>query len=185
MNYTDKELIRAAQAAYLNIGKNVFDEVYENISGSNLNNTQIHFTLLDLYNNSDTFKKSVYEGICNITELDYEKAKNYSRAELLECVDDDKKIQQISEQLDIIDDIKTGEIGKWKVVSYVDNNQLGQQGMAGRLVDGKWYHTPFSLSGDGLAAMVFETSEGNAITAFRGSEDMTSVNNLKKFYLNL
>lgn len=47
MDYTDKELIRAAQVAYLNIGKNVFYEVYENISGSNLNNTQIHFTLLD------------------------------------------------------------------------------------------------------------------------------------------
>lgn len=169
MNYTDKELIRAAQIAYLEINKDVIDDVSESSSSHD-------YTLLELYNHSQLFRNGIYNEISKAA--DYTVTESDNRTDVLNRIESDAKRRSVAEKYDIIDDIKTGEIGKWKVVSYVDNNIIGQAGSAGRIVDGKWTHEEFSNSGDGLAAMVFETSSGRAITAFRGSEDSSDSNNL-------
>ena len=158
MNYTDKELIRAAQIAYLEINKDVIDDVSESSSSHD-------YTLLELYNHSQLFRNGIYNEISKAA--DYTVTESDNRTDVLNRIESDAKRRSVAEKYDIIDDIKTGEIGKWKVVSYVDNNIIGQAGSAGRIVDGKWTHEEFSNSGDGLAAMVFETSSGRAITTQR------------------
>lgn len=178
MSYTDKELIRASQIAYFTINSAVFEEVDSNIKNSS-------YTLFDLYNYSDTFKKSVYEGICNLIKRDdYKSLDGLPREEILSYAKDERERQIISEKLDIIDDIKNGKIGSWQVVSYVDNNTIGTAGTAGRLVDGKWVHDNFSSSGDGMSAVVFETGNGQALTAFRGSENWSQSKNLISDWLS-
>ncbi len=101
----------------------------------NLNETnktvKVNYTLYELYKYSETFKKSIYKGICSKSGLDYEVAKNLSREEILSRITDIKSRQIVSEKFDIIDDIVNGEIGSWKVVSYVDNNTIGTKGTAG------------------------------------------------------
>ncbi len=154
MDYTDKELIRASQIAYFTINNEAIEDVDTYIKHSS-------YTLYELYKYSETFKKSVYKGICNKSGLDYEVAKNLSREEILSRISDIKSRQIVSEKFDIIDDIVNGEIGSWKVVSYVDNNTIGSEGIAGKLVDGKWDHQKFNKSGDGTAAVVFETGDGH------------------------
>ncbi len=149
MNYTDKELIRAARLAYYQINREVMQEVLKNNQSSS-------FTLSELYQYSETFKRSAYEAICNLTDHDYSELKDLNSEQILSYAKDAKGRQQITERLDIINDIVNGEIGSWKVVSYVDNNTIGSEGYAGKLVDGKWTHQKFSNSGDGISAVVFE-----------------------------
>ena len=180
MNYTDKELIRASQVAYLSINLDAMNDMEEWVKREkNINPLfKTDFTLSKLYEHSAIFRRSAYNDISSITGLSIDEAMSRSRESILSSITDEKQKQQVLEKYAIIDDIKTGEIGKWKVVSYVDNNMIGQAGSVGRIVDGKWTHEEFSNSGDGLAAMVFETSSGRAITAFRGSEDSSDSNNL-------
>lgn len=162
MKYTDKKLIRASQIAYFIINDDVIREA-----------RFTSYTLSELLEHSDTFKRSVYEDIINLSKTDnYTATTDSTKDEVLKHVSDPKTEQLIAEKFAIIEDIKIGEIGSWKVVSYVDNNQIGKKGTAGKLVDGTWVQYDFSSSGDGLAAMVFETGNGQAITAFRGSEGM-------------
>ena len=69
----------------------------------------------------------------------------------------------IEEVYNIINELEKGEaggIGSWKQVSYVFNDDIGEKGVAGKLVDGQWIiDDKFSPSGDGLCAYVFETSD--------------------------
>ena len=139
MNYTDKELIRASQVAYFVINDQVMADIITWIDNEKENGNTIepNYTLFELFNHSETFRKSAYNDICNFTELEYNKVKDLTRNQILSYAEDEKGRQMISERLDIIKDIKNGEIGSWKVVSYVDNNTIGTAGMAGKLVDGK------------------------------------------------
>lgn len=165
MKYTDKELIRASQIAYFTINNDVIREAQTT-----------SYTLLELLEYSDTFKRSVYEDIIKLSKTDnYTATTDSTKDEVLKHVSDSKTEKLIEEKFAIIDAIKTGKIGSWKVVSYVDNNTIFKKGTAGKLVNGTWYHHDFSSSGDGLAAMVFETGDGQAITAFRGSEGIVEI----------
>jgi len=155
MNYTDKELIRASQVAYFIINNEVLNQTRNAIENNNELNSiaQADYTLSKLYEHSAIFRRSAYKDISSITGLSIDEAMSRSRESILSSITDEKQKQQVLEKYAIIDDIKTGEIGKWKVVSYVDNNMIGQAGSVGRIVDGKWTHEEFSNSGDGLAAM--------------------------------
>lgn len=170
MNYTDKKLIRASQIAYFKLNDQVMSDIdrwIEILNGIQKPN----YTLSELYEHSQTFRYSIYDSITKCIDIGGYVVNEYSKREdVLSFITDEKTKQRVLEKFDIIDDIVNGEIGKWKVVSYVDNNTIGKEGMAGKLVDGKWDHQKFSKSGDGLAAVVFETGDGQAITAFRGSE---------------
>ncbi len=171
MSYTDKEMIRSAQIAYLNISQSVIEEAEKNFRKSNQNvldsNAKLNYTLSELFEYSDSFKRSIYEAICKESGLDYEVAKNLSREEILSRITDIKSRQIVSEKFDIIDDIVNGEIGSWKVVSYVDNNTIASKGTAGKLVNGEWDHQKFSNSGDGISAVVFETGDGHNCNKIR------------------
>lgn len=175
MAYTDKELIRASQVAYLTINEEVITQVYrtldEESKNSNNQTLTINYSLSELIKYSKTFKNSAYKDVANYAGLEIDAAITGDRDWVLGLIDDPVKKQMAKEKYSVIDDITSGEIGSWKVVSYVDNNTIGTPGMAGQLVNGSWVHHNFSNSGDGLAAMVFETGAGRAITAFRGSEE--------------
>ena len=54
MNYTDKELIRASQIAYLNIGKDSLEDVYNAIGKTG---SKPNYTLLELFEYSKTFRE--------------------------------------------------------------------------------------------------------------------------------
>ncbi|MGN0678332.1 MAG: hypothetical protein ACI4JS_01590 [Oscillospiraceae bacterium] len=155
MNYTDKELIRASQISYMDISRSVIDEVENSISilkeDFSASAIESNYTLAEMYKYSKSFRNSLYESICSKSGLDYEVAKNLSQEEILSRITDVKSKQVVAEKYDIIDDIVNGEIGKRKVVSYVDNNAIGEKGMAGKLFDGEWDHQKFSKSGDGTA----------------------------------
>ena len=112
MNYTDKELIRAAQIAYLEINKDVIDDVSESSSSHD-------YTLFELYNHSQLFRNGIYNEISKAADFTVTESDN--RTDVLNRIESDAKRRSVAEKYDIIDDIKTGEIGSWKVVSYAFN----------------------------------------------------------------
>lgn len=161
MNYTDKDLIRTSQIAYLTINDVVLEQVRAAIEGLDIANpiAKANYTLSELFEYSEIFKRSVYKNIADMVGLEVDEVmdSDCKKDDILKRINDPVKKKMAEEKCEIIDEIKTGEIGSWKVVSYVDNKIIGKEGTAGKLVDGTWDHQNFSSSGDGLAAMVFET----------------------------
>lgn len=171
MNYTDKELLRAAQVAYYTINQELLREVTQ--SGIN------EYTLSNLFSSSEIFRNSIYSSLTASIGVDdfvvNEDTTLSQIFELKDIEDNDAKKAMVFDVYKIIDEIKNGELGSWKLVSYVFNDDIGVKGVAGKLVDGAWVtDDEFSSSGDGLCAYVFETSDDSAIVAFRGSEPITS-----------
>lgn len=167
MNYTDKQLLTASQVAYYDIDNIVIDDVIEVLIANGVANYTNHFTLKELYNYSDKFRSSIYTSVRKSLGLS-DNIDVSTREQALSFVDlffdgDESKRVAISEVYDIIEEIEHGDLGNWKLVSYVFNDDIGEKGVAGKLVDGKWTtDNEFSPSGDGLCAYVFETSDDSA-----------------------
>lgn len=186
MNYTDKELLRSAQIAYYDINKQVIDEIDQWVENERINtgnqNFTANYTLSELFNHSDTFKTSIYRSIAASLGDENFKIENYlDSSKVLGKIKDRAKYVAIEEVYNIINELedgKAGSIGSWKLVSFVFNDDVGKPGVAGKLKDdGSWDYgdAPFSTSGDGLCAYVFETSDDSAIVAFRGSQPLDNV----------
>ena len=182
MNYTDKLLLRSAQIAYYDINKDVIDEINAWVDDV-INNTgnlefKASFTLCELFEHSNTFKDSIYSSLTESIGVEgfvVDDTTDIKDIFILEDIEDNEaKKAAISDVYQIIDEIKNGELGSWKLVSYVFNDDIGVPGVARELTSDGWVHENFSPSGDGLCAYVFETSDDSAIVAFRGSEPITS-----------
>lgn len=144
MNYTDKQLLRAAQVAYYDINSNIIDDIYNWIEQESKKDNGItaSYTLSELFNHSTTFKTSIYRSIAaSLGDKDF-KLENYlDSAAVLDDIKDRAKYVAIEEVYNIIDELqsdKDGSIGSWKLVSYVFNDDIGVKGVAGKLVDGAW-----------------------------------------------
>ncbi len=168
MNYSDKDLLRASQIAYYDINESVIDDIRTWVERENItspdNAISPTFSLSELFEHSLTFKNSIYTSVRKSIGLS-DNIDVSTREQALSFVDlffggDEGKRVAISEVYDIIEEIEHGDLGNWKLVSYVFNDDIGKKGVAGKLVDGKWTtDNEFSPSGDGLCAYVFETSD--------------------------
>ncbi len=180
MNYTDKQLLTASQVAYYDIDNIVIDDVIEVLIANGVANYANHFTLNELYNYSDKFRSSIYTSVRKSLGLGDDEDVS-TREQALSFVDlffdgDESKRVAISEVYDIIEEIEHGDLGNWKLVSYVFNDDIGEPGMAGKLTSDGWdTDLAYSTSGDGLCAYVFETADDSAIVAFRGSQPLNGV----------
>ena len=171
MNYTDKQLLRAAQIAYYNINSYAISQVQSSYP-VNTNG----YTLCDLFNYSEIFRNSIYSNLTASIGVDdfvvNEDTTLSQIFELKDIKDNEAKKVMISDVYKLIDEITTGDLGSWKLVSYIFNDDIGVPGVAGELTSDGWVHENFSISGDGLCAYVFETSDDSAIVAFRGSQPL-------------
>ena len=133
-----------------------------------------NYTLLELYTYSESFRESIFKSLKDSSGLGDEAFAKY--ADLTDLVNDKQNIlnkldakgkQKVETTFEIIDEIVNGGnngIGSWKVVSFVDNDTINVAGQAGRLVNGEWKTTSqFRNSGDGLAAVAFETDSDNKV----------------------
>ena len=179
MNYTYKVLLRSTQIAYYDINDIAIREVAQEKRENGILDSANSYTLKDLFNYSDTFRNSIYISIRESLGLSNDIDVS-TREQALSFVDlffdgDESKRVAISEVYDIIEEIEHGDLGNWKLVSYVFNDDIGVPGIAGKLTDQDWLHENFSPSGDGLCAYVFETADDSAIVAFRGSQPLDNV----------
>lgn len=169
MNYTDKELLRSAQISYYDINNQVIDEIDKWVENERINtgnqNFTASYTLSELFNHSVTFKDSIYSSLTESIGIEGFTVDETTTIDKIfdkeEIKNNEAKKVAISEVYSIINEIKTGELGSWKLVSYVFNDDIGVPGVAGKLkADGSWEtDLAFSTSGDGLCAYVFETSD--------------------------
>ncbi len=186
MIHSDKALIRASQIAYYTINKSVIDEV----SNMSQNNVNFAYTLNELYESSTIFQESIQEKLGIASGLG-EAAKYCSKETVISMIEDKAKYDEVDEKkvlqtitkvneiFDIIEDIENGEIGSWKLVAYVYNDNMGDNGVAGKIVNGEWIvDATFSTGGNGMCTYVFETSEDSAIVAFRGSQPLNCLDDV-------
>ena len=135
MAYTDKELLRASQIAYYTVNKEVMAELDKN----DIND----YSLKSLYDNSDTFKNSIYYNISKAAglgdEFDYKNGDfNYENMNtILNAITDESKKTSVMEMYEVVGEIVNGgEIASWKVVSFVDSNASTEGGGIGVMEDG-------------------------------------------------
>ena len=174
MSYTDKELLRASQIAYYTVNDTVLTDL--NRKGVN------DYSLKSLYENSETFKKSIYYNISKTAGLgedyDYQTGDfNYENMyTILNAITDEATRTRVEEMYEVVGEIVTGgEISNWRVVSYIDNNASTEGSGIGVINEnGVLQNVGNSNIDDGLGAIVLDTGNDSAILAFRGSDAFDS-----------
>ncbi len=183
MNYTDKFLLNASQIAYYDINNVALEDVTRALRTNGVIDFSSHYTLKELYDYSDEFRESIYISVRKSLGLGISEDVS-TRAKALERADNAAAEVSINYIYDIIDELQkdeAGSIGSWKLVSFVFNDDVGKPGVVGKLkADGSWDYGdgPFSPSGDGLCAYVFETADDSAIVAFRGSQPLNCLDDV-------
>ena len=174
MAYTDRELLRASQIAYYTVNNMVINELAkDNITD---------YSLQSLYNNSETFKDSIYYNISKTAGLgedyDYQTGDfNYENMyTILNAITDEATRTRVEEMYEVVGEIVTGgEISNWRVVSYIDNNASTEGSGIGVINEnGVLQNVGNSNIDDGLGAIVLDTGNDSAILAFRGSDAFDS-----------
>ena len=181
MRYTDKDLVWASRLAYEAIDRNTMEEIRQWIKDEDNKGNHIipTYTLSELYQHSSNFKDGFNAPISTATGLSSSDIENRIKNGGISALRNDilnssgadgKQKQSAIDRLELLDEICNGSVGLWKVVSYVDNNSLGEGGVVGTINENGHNTTQFSARGDGLFGVVFETQPGSAVVAFRGSE---------------
>lgn len=140
MNYTDKELLRASQIAYFLIDEFVISQINDWYEYEKIPQENRVYALSELYAYSVRFKEKIYEKINEISELkeDLEVFMELDRKTVLSRIENPAIRERVAEMYNIIDDIVNDNdgIGSWKLKSFAWNDNIGEAGQAGNLVNG-------------------------------------------------